>query len=224
MTESERNHRPRGEDTRAALLAAGTELFGKLGYHAASSRALARAADVNQALIGYHFGGKRGLYVAVFEQIAERMAARFGPARETIGSLVEREDTDREVLIGVLLEMLDRLVDAFTAPESASWAALVVREQQEPSEAFDVLYEQAMFPMLDGMSRLVGCLEGRPADSADVRVLVMTLLGQTLIFRVARASVLRALETDELGPAEVAAAKQRVRRNAVAILSREIGP
>ena len=34
----------------------------------------------------------------------------------------------------------DALVATFSAPESAAWARLILREQQNPSEAFDRLY------------------------------------------------------------------------------------
>jgi TetR/AcrR family transcriptional regulator len=53
--------------TRRALLEAGTHLFSERGYDAVSVEDLARRAGVNKALISYHFGGKRRLYVAVLE-------------------------------------------------------------------------------------------------------------------------------------------------------------
>lgn len=220
-TETQSNSQPRGEETRAALVAAGIELFGRQGYHGTSSRALAQAAKVNQALIGYHFGGKRGLYLAVFERVAERMTVRLGSAKEAIASLLESGETDPELLTQALLELLDRYIDTFTSPETAAWASLIVREQQQPSEAFDVLLERVMKPMLDVLGRLLAALTGKPADSAEIRLLVVTLLGQTLIFRVARAAVLRTLSVDQLGPDEIAAIKRRVHKNVLAILSQE---
>ncbi|MFT7177522.1 MAG: AcrR family transcriptional regulator, partial [Halioglobus sp.] len=63
----------RGEKTREALLTAAMDAFGRAGFDAASNRAIADSAGVNQALIGYHFGGKRGLYLAMFEHISEQM-------------------------------------------------------------------------------------------------------------------------------------------------------
>src|SRR5690606_4820124 len=69
----------RREGTRAALIDAATRVFGRDGFHAASTKAIAREAGANPALISYHFGGKEGLYVAVVEHIVESMAARVGP-------------------------------------------------------------------------------------------------------------------------------------------------
>jgi TetR/AcrR family transcriptional regulator len=62
--------------TRRALLGAGARLFSAKGYDAVSVEDLARRARVNKALISYHFGSKRGLYVAVLESGFGEMAKR----------------------------------------------------------------------------------------------------------------------------------------------------
>lgn len=55
--------RPRGRpDTRAALLAAARSVFLVSGYRGATVRAIAATADVDSALISYHFGSKQGLF------------------------------------------------------------------------------------------------------------------------------------------------------------------
>jgi AcrR family transcriptional regulator len=81
--------------TRDALLAAGTQLFAERGYDGVSVRAIARAAGVNTALISYHFGGKRKLYLAIldatFAEIvseAERLAGAPTPAPDALRELV----------------------------------------------------------------------------------------------------------------------------------------
>jgi AcrR family transcriptional regulator len=51
--------------TREALLAAGTELFAERGYDGVPLWAIARKAGVNKAMVNYHFGGKRKLYLAI---------------------------------------------------------------------------------------------------------------------------------------------------------------
>jgi TetR/AcrR family transcriptional regulator len=67
------------EATRQALLRAGAELFAERGFDGVPIDDVAGRAGVNKALISYHFGGKRGLYVAIldsaFRSIAERLEA-----------------------------------------------------------------------------------------------------------------------------------------------------
>ena len=69
----------RGDTTREALIRAAIEIFGRDGFGAASTRAISESAGVNQALIGYHFGGKPGLYLAALKFIADSVTARMGP-------------------------------------------------------------------------------------------------------------------------------------------------
>ena len=72
---------PRGDATRAALVAAALKLFGDKGFEAASTREIAAAAEVNIAMIAYHFGGKEGLRAACADFVAERLTLIFASAR-----------------------------------------------------------------------------------------------------------------------------------------------
>jgi AcrR family transcriptional regulator len=81
--------------TRAALLDAATELFAARGFDGVSTAQIARRAGVTKALVNYHFGGKRPLYLAIlgstFAELAERverLAAAPRPAPEQLRDFV----------------------------------------------------------------------------------------------------------------------------------------
>jgi len=81
--------------TREALIAAGTELFAERGYDGVPVEEIAHKAGVNKAMINYHFGGKRKLYLAIlsatFAEIVdgvERLAQSPRPAPEVLRDLV----------------------------------------------------------------------------------------------------------------------------------------
>jgi TetR/AcrR family transcriptional regulator len=81
--------------TREALLAAGGELFAEQGYDGVPVAAIAERAGVNKAMINYHFGGKRQLYLAIvaatFAEIVasvERLAEAPRPAPELLRELI----------------------------------------------------------------------------------------------------------------------------------------
>ena len=81
--------------TREALLAAGAELFAERGYDGVPVAAIAARARVNKAMISYHFGGKRQLYLAIvtatFREIVggvEQLAVSSRPAPEALRELV----------------------------------------------------------------------------------------------------------------------------------------
>jgi AcrR family transcriptional regulator len=66
----------RGRSTRAQLLAAATEVLREDGYAATSMRAVAERAGAQLSLVHYHFGSKRGLLVAVLDDLTERLLER----------------------------------------------------------------------------------------------------------------------------------------------------
>jgi AcrR family transcriptional regulator len=66
----------RGRATRAQLLAAAAAVLSEQGYAAASMRAVADRAGTRLSLVQYHFGSKRGLLVAVLDDLTEQLLAR----------------------------------------------------------------------------------------------------------------------------------------------------
>ncbi|MEV0542225.1 TetR/AcrR family transcriptional regulator [Nocardia salmonicida] len=84
----------RGEASRAALLAAGKVAFSGDRYEEVSIVDLARSIGVAAGSISYHFGGKRGFYLAVLEQAAEEfwgdLLALRGPALDRLARGIDR--------------------------------------------------------------------------------------------------------------------------------------
>ena len=63
-------HVERSERTRAALVAAGRELFSTRGYSAVSTEELVRAAGLTRGALYHQFrGGKEDLFREVLEQV-----------------------------------------------------------------------------------------------------------------------------------------------------------
>lgn len=217
----------RGDATREALIRAAIDVFGRDGFDAASTRALSRAAGVNQALIGYHFGGKPGLYLAALQFIADSVAARMGPLVDAIETELAddagRAHGESKSVRG--LELLHGLLDAFvemlTSDESAAWARLILREQQDPSDGFDILYDGIMHRILGTTARLVARVRGGGVKPGQCRLTAVTILGQALVFRAARAAVLREMNWARISPSRVNQIKAEVRRNTTAILNAE---
>jgi AcrR family transcriptional regulator len=70
MTTSARRRpgrRPGPTETREKILAAARELFAEKGYDRASIRAIARAADVDPALVHHFYGTKEGVFIETMQ-------------------------------------------------------------------------------------------------------------------------------------------------------------
>ncbi|MFG1782641.1 TetR/AcrR family transcriptional regulator [Rhodococcus oryzae] len=84
----------RGEASRAVLLEAGKDAFSQQRYGEVSIVDLARSLGVAAGSISYHFGGKRGFYLAVLELAAEEfwgdLLAMRGPAVDRLAQGVDK--------------------------------------------------------------------------------------------------------------------------------------
>jgi AcrR family transcriptional regulator len=75
--------------TRQRLIEAGLETLKTAGFAGATSRAIARAAGVNQALVFYYFGSLDGLLLAALDATSEARLARY---REAVASVESVDD------------------------------------------------------------------------------------------------------------------------------------
>lgn len=205
----------RGSDTRAQLIEAALDIFGRLGYEGATTRQIAKAANANLAAIVYHFGSKEALHLAVAEHVAESILARVGPTLATIAtpSATATPDAARAALHRLIETLVDVLLGS---AEAERWARFIVREQLQPTAAFDVIYgymEQAMSAAL----HIIATILDVPEDD-DLRLRAITVFGQILVFRVAQTMVFRRMKWTSIGDSERDAIKRIILQNMDAIL------
>lgn len=204
----------RGDQTRESLLQAAIEVFGHDGYHAASTRAIARAAGVNQALIGYHFGGKQGLYLAAFESIREQVGARLSPLAQALlaetRALDPHDPATPAHCIAAMEALLGGALELFCQASSSPWVRLIMREQLDPDQGFEILYRGVFGDLLTLLTALVGLATQRDAHSEAVKIEALMLLGMMLVFLVARGTTSQQLGWTELGAERIDAVKQQL--------------
>lgn len=68
----------RRDATRGALLAAGRLLFAERGFADVPADEIVRSAGVTRGALHHHFGDKRGLFRAVFEQLEDEIVNNLG--------------------------------------------------------------------------------------------------------------------------------------------------
>ncbi len=205
----------RGDITREVLIEAALDVFGHDGFDAASTRRIARKAGVNQALIGYHFGGKRGLYEAVFEHIAAQMQLRMEPVALEVRARLEQLPATgtirRQKALELLAQIFEALIGMFGEYSATGWVRLVLREQQDPSPAFDIMYDRLMGRMLQLITQLLAIATGMDAASEACRIRALMLLGQVLVFHVARGSTSRHMQWQVLSEEHLTELKKQFR-------------
>ena len=225
-TKGERHYRrarqDRGADTRQRLVEAALDVFGRYGFEGATTRQIAQAAKANLAAIVYHFGSKEALHVAVAEYLAGRIAALVGPS--LMAAAAPEASATPKAARAALIRVLETYADVILGEaEAERWARFIVREQMQPSAAFDVVYN-SMGGAHGVGARLVGVILGRSPDDEAVKLSVLTMMGQIMVFRVARELALRRMGWRTIGESERAAIKRVVIAQVNAILDHAVLP
>ena len=202
---------PRGESTRDALLDAATLVFARAGFGAANLREIAEAADVNPALIGYHFHSKEGLYLAVFERMVAQIRLAVDPVLQRIEQVLAEPATDAPRALQLVLHFMETML-VHIVHEHPAWGELFVRETQSPTAAFELLYQGLMVRGHRALSMLVQRLR-QGEDPAKARLLAATIFSQVLVIRISRTPLIRLMGWDGIGNLELEALKTLVRRN-----------
>lgn len=166
--------------------------------------------------ITYHFGGKEGLYLAAADHVALHVRGKMEPLLQTAEAALQNADASQAV--DLIVALIDRQAEMLLSLQAQAWSRFVVREQQQPTEAFERIYETALEPIIDLLSRLVG--RACPTlDAHDQRAMAILLFGQPLILRIGQAAICRTLGCETLGDSEGERLRDRVRKNVRCILS-----
>src|SRR5512132_277597 len=94
-----RPRRRAARDSRAAIFRAAAREFSDRGYDAAGTDRIAARARVNKAMLYYHFGSKRGLYLEVVRDMVATVGARARAIADGSGAAEDKLDRWIETLV-----------------------------------------------------------------------------------------------------------------------------
>jgi AcrR family transcriptional regulator len=219
MKPGKSNRRVKRGEARDRLLEAAIDLFGRRGYDGVSTREIAGLAKVNLAGIAYNFGGKQGLYRDCIRHIAETVRAGLLAAgvADAAAQLPETPEAAKQ--------MLHRMAGGFVSfflgePRLERIVRVVVREQMDPTPAFETIFKNVMEPMHQRICVLWAMATGQDYDSEAAKLATFSILGQVIVFRIAKAGILRRLGWRQYGPREIAAIEAMVHKALDAAIAR----
>lgn len=189
--------RPVGADTenvRDLLLDAARRQFSVREFKAVSIKMIAEAAGVNGAMVHYYFGDKRGLYLAMVEQV-------FAPMLENLSVLESRHYQSIEVFIKTYVRML---------AENPWWPNFVIREVLFGEEEFrDLIINRIRDHLAPGLLELIRAEreDGHFRADLDPRLALLSLMSMTVFPFLARPLVESSLDLRMNGPAVEALAE-----------------
>jgi TetR/AcrR family transcriptional regulator len=173
MTQSDHQKKAPGrprlnkEVAKDELLRSATKLFSTKGFEETSLRKIAADANVNMALIKYHFGSKMNLWKAVILKLSEEVLEFNDFDLEEV-----QDSSDMRDMLG---ELFDRMVDmTFEHPE---FSLFVMNESIQKGERFDHLFEKLIKPFHEQSYPFIlkGIEMGVLADQDPEELIVMLL-------------------------------------------------
>jgi AcrR family transcriptional regulator len=111
------------EATRAALVAAARKLFGKRGYANVGTEEIVRRAGVTRGALYHHFGGKRDLLEAVYEQVEADLTRKIAEGALATGakSPLEAMQAATEMFLDACTEREVQRIVLLDAPAVLGW-------------------------------------------------------------------------------------------------------
>ncbi len=179
---------------RARLLDAAAEIFGTYNLEGATTRQLAERAGVNQAAIPYYFGGKEGLYLATVEHFFSVHAPAIQSVVMEIEARLAAGSIDRTEALNLLKKLLEQMLEILLRQQTnRSFGRIIIREQMQPTKAFDLIYERVIRHVHEAISALLAIVLDRPADDRTVILRAQMIVGQILVFLSGRETIRRRL-------------------------------
>jgi hypothetical protein len=115
------------------------------------------------------------------------------------------------------------MAKVLSAKDIDSLARFIVREQADPTEAFTLIYEGMMAPLVKRVTTLLTVVAHGKLTDREARLRAVALMGQVLVFRIARETALRAVGWEQIGPAELESIQRVVADHLGAVLDRLAG-
>jgi AcrR family transcriptional regulator len=161
-----------GEDRRRQILGVAMSLFSKRGFRGTTTKEIAQAAGVSEAMVFRHFANKEELYSAIIDHKA--CADNFQQPCDIVPEALARKD-DRAVFSGIALAMMRH------HEHDTEFLRLLTQSALEGHELADMFWDRNVRRMYDFLGSYV---RERQRDGAmrdiDPNIVVRCFLGMVI--------------------------------------------
>ena len=176
-----------GQITKDRLLDEAEVLFAEKGYNVVSLREITAAAKCNMGAVNYHFGGKKNLYLEVFR-------SRWVPMELRMHEYFRRTLEGRDNLSpATLIQALGRafLEGPLSKEELRTHRQLIIREINNPTDAFEIAADQTLRPLFEYLQRHLTPFLPEHLDEESLTLDIMSIFGMLLYFNYSRPMISR---------------------------------
>ncbi|HSO18011.1 MAG TPA: CerR family C-terminal domain-containing protein [Desulfosarcina sp.] len=167
------------------------DVFGRVGYKAATIREICRLAGVNVAAVNYHFGGKKELYRIVVTDLLERTFSHY-----PVDAGINARSSPEQRLQAFIHGALKRLLSSDGLSGYPGKGQLVARELADPSPFLDDMVDEFIRPTAAVLSAIIAELLGPGAGFREIMRCQISVIGQCFHYAMARPIVSRLTAID----------------------------
>ncbi|MFE6857715.1 TetR/AcrR family transcriptional regulator [Nocardia sp. NPDC057668] len=109
------------QNTREALVRSGAALFADRAFAEVSAEELVAAAGLSRGALYHHFGGKQGLFAAVFEDLENTAAERIAAAMSEPAGLREKTIAGMNAFLDICTDHAYRQIVLLQGPLVLGW-------------------------------------------------------------------------------------------------------
>lgn len=184
-------------DTRSIIALAAIEEFALRSVDGARTRHIAKKAKVNHAAISYYFGGKWNMYLEIIRVLIRHFSKLFTPVYEECEDFFNSENKSRARAVALLKKYLILSHQLYLKDLSSKIDMIIKREENFPTEAFDIVFEEGIRYHFSMLKRLVAFLKPDASDR-EISAVSIAIIGMNSSITSCRTAFLRLNGKDKL--------------------------
>lgn len=189
-------------DTRSIIALAAIDEFALRSVDGARTRHIAKKANVNHAAISYYFGGKWNMYLEIIRVLVRHFSKLFTPVYEECEAFFKSENKSREQAVGLLKKYLVHSHQLYLKDLSSKIDMMIKREENFPTEAFDIVFEEGIRYHFSTLKRLVAFLKPELSDE-EVSAISISIVGMNSSITSCRTAFLKLNGKDSLTVSDI---------------------
>lgn len=190
------------KDTRSIIALAALEEFAMRSVDGARTRQIAKKAGVNHAAISYYFGGKWEMYLEIIRTMTRHFAKIFEPVYAECQAFFASPKKSRDQALALLKKFLATSHQFYLDDITAKIDIILKREENFPTEAFEIVFEEGIRFHLKTLKGLVSCLMPN-AGEEELSAMAIALVGMNNSISSCKTAYLKINSRKKLGQKDI---------------------
>lgn len=189
-------------DTRSIIALAAIDEFASRSVDGARTRHIAKIANVNHAAISYYFGGKWNMYLEIIRVLVRHFSKLFDPIYKDCEAFFNSDKKSKSKAIALLKNYLLVSHQFYLKDLSAKIDMIIKREENFPTEAFDIVFEEGIRFHFSVLKKLVAFLKPEATDE-EVATIAISIVGMNSSITSCKTAFLRSSGKESLSVGDI---------------------